>query len=100
MLRKQPPGKLLSSAAHRIDREYQVIRALNDTDIPVPKVYHLCEDENEIGTPFYIMEFLDGRIFQDAHIPGVSSEERNTMYAGLWMRFCIFPLIVATICRK
>lgn len=99
MLRKQPPGKLLSSAAHRIDREYRVIRALNDTDIPVPKVYHLCEDENKIGTPFYLMEFLDGRIFQDAHIPGVSSEERNVMYVGLWTRFSLFPLIVPPACQ-
>ncbi|KAK5051349.1 hypothetical protein LTR84_003001 [Exophiala bonariae] len=80
VLRKKPPGKLLTTAAHRIDREYRVIRALNGTDIPVPRVYCLCEDENVIGTPFYIMEFLDGRIFQDAHIPGVLSWERNAMW--------------------
>ncbi len=80
MLRKKPPGKLLSTAAHQIEREYRVIHALKDTDIPVPKVYWLCEDSNVIGTPFYIMEFLDGRIFQDAYIPGVSSDERSAMY--------------------
>ncbi|OCT49680.1 Phosphotransferase enzyme family domain protein [Cladophialophora carrionii] len=80
VLRKKPPGKLLTRAAHQIEREYRVIRALNGTDIPVPKVYCLCEDSSVIGTPFYIMEFLDGRIFQDAWMPGVSADERNAMW--------------------
>lgn len=57
-----------------------MIKALNRTDIPVPKVYCLCEDPSVIGTPFYIMEFLDGRIYEDAYIPGVSAGERNAMY--------------------
>ncbi|KIW28205.1 uncharacterized protein PV07_07885 [Cladophialophora immunda] len=79
VLRKKPPGKLLTTAAHQVEREYRVISALNGTDIPVPKAYCLCEDSAVIGTPFYIMEFLDGRIFQEACIPGVSPEERSVM---------------------
>ncbi|KAL6241018.1 hypothetical protein RBB50_012113 [Rhinocladiella similis] len=80
VLRKKPPGKLLTQAAHQVEREYRVIKALNRTDIPVPKVYCLCEDPSVIGTPFYIMEFLDGRIYEDAYIPGVSAGERNAMW--------------------
>ena len=79
MLRKKPPGKLLSKTAHRVDREYRIIRALETTDVPVPKTYCLCEDNTVIGTVFYIMEFLDGRIFEDAALPGVTSEERSAM---------------------
>ncbi|KAI5304598.1 hypothetical protein KEM56_006284 [Ascosphaera pollenicola] len=80
VLRKKPPGKLLAKTAHRVDREYQVINALAQTDVPVPKAYILCEDDSVIGTPFYIMEFLQGRHFTDDGIPNVSPEER----AGLW----------------
>ncbi|KIY02906.1 uncharacterized protein Z520_01371 [Fonsecaea multimorphosa CBS 102226] len=82
VLRKKPPGKLLTTAAHQVEREYRVISALNKgaTNIPVPKTYCLCEDSDVIGTPFYIMEFLDGRIFQEAYIPGVSAEERRLMW--------------------
>lgn len=79
-MRKKPPGKLLSKTAHKVDREYRIIHALENTDVPVPKTYCLCEDEAVIGTPFYVMEFLDGRIFKDAHIPEVSPEERTAMY--------------------
>ncbi|OAP58545.1 hypothetical protein AYL99_07635 [Fonsecaea erecta] len=80
VLRKKPPGKLLTTAAHQVEREYRVISALNTTDIPVPKAYCLCEDSSVVGTPFYVMEFLDGRIFQEACIPGVSPEERSIMW--------------------
>ncbi|KAI5290587.1 hypothetical protein KEM54_001085 [Ascosphaera aggregata] len=80
VLRKKPPGKLLSKTAHRVDREYQVISALSKTDVPVPKTYCLCEDESVIGTSFYIMEFLQGRHFTDDGIPNVGSQER----ADLW----------------
>ncbi|KAF3344973.1 Putative fungistatic metabolite [Verticillium dahliae VDG2] len=62
VLRKKPPGKLLSKAAHKVEREYRIIHALETTDVPVPRAYCLCEDDTVIGTPFYIMEFLDGRI--------------------------------------
>lgn len=70
VLRKKPPGKLISQAAHKVEREYRIIQALGPTDVPVPKAYCLCNDESVIGTPFYIMEFLDGRIFEDPAILG------------------------------
>lgn len=79
-MRKKPPGKLISKMSHRVEREYQILRALESTDIPVPKTYSLCMDDSVIGTPFYIMEFLDGRIFEDQTMPGVAPEER----AALW----------------
>ncbi|GKT83129.1 aminoglycoside phosphotransferase [Colletotrichum tofieldiae] len=69
VLRKKPPGKLLSKAAHKVEREHRIIDALGPTDVPVPKAYCLCEDDSVVGTPFYIMEFLDGRIFEDAAMP-------------------------------
>ncbi|KAK8069202.1 Acyl-CoA dehydrogenase member 10 [Apiospora phragmitis] len=77
---KTLPGGLLSKAAHKVEREYRIIRALETTDVPVPKVYCLCEDESVIGTPFYVMEFLDGRIFEDPAILDVPTAER----APLW----------------
>lgn len=83
VLRKKPPGKLLSKTAHKVEREYKIIHALENTDVPVPKAYCLCEDDKVIGTPFYIMEFLDGRIFTDPAIPSVGAEERNALYVRL-----------------
>ena len=80
VLRKKPPGKLLSKTAHQVEREYRIIHALAETDVPVPKTYGLCEDANVVGTSFYIMEFLDGRIFEDASFPGVTVAERRDMY--------------------
>ncbi|SEA49864.1 phosphotransferase [Microbulbifer marinus] len=82
VLRRQPPGKLLKSA-HAVDREYRVLKALADTDVPVAKVYHLCEDRDIIGSMFYVMEFLEGRIFWDAALPEVSKEERTAIYDEL-----------------
>jgi len=79
VLRKKPPGRLLSRTAHRVDREYKIIHALERTDVPVPKTYCLCENLEVLGSAFYIMEFLDGRIFEDAAFPGVSSRERSEM---------------------
>jgi aminoglycoside phosphotransferase (APT) family kinase protein len=79
VLRKKPPGKLVSKTAHKVEREYRVIHALEKTDVPVPKAYCLCEDDSVIGTPFYIMEFLDGRIIEDPTFPGLSPEERTEM---------------------
>lgn len=57
------------------------MKALGEADrgVPVPKTYCLCEDEGVIGTPFYVMEFMDGRIFEDFSIPGVTPEERTAM---------------------
>lgn len=79
MLRKKPPGRLLSKTAHRVEREFRIIHALESTDVPVPRAYCLCEDTTVIGTAFYLMEFLDGRIFEDASFPGVNAEERTQM---------------------
>ncbi|KAF2492437.1 kinase-like protein [Lophium mytilinum] len=80
VMRKKPPGKLVSKSAHKVEREYRIINALQNTDVPVPKTYGLCEDDSVVGTPFYIMEFLDGRIVTEPHFPGVSPEERNEMW--------------------
>ncbi|KXJ92318.1 phosphotransferase enzyme family protein [Microdochium bolleyi] len=80
VMRKKPPGKLISKAAHKVEREYRIIHALEHTDVPVPKAYCLCEDESVIGTPFYIMEFLDGRIIEDPAMPGISARERTALW--------------------
>jgi len=74
VLRRQPPGKLLKSA-HAVDREFRVYQALADTDVPVPKVFHLCEDREVIGSMFYVMACCEGRIFWDAAIPEIDSNE-------------------------
>lgn len=87
-MRKKPPGKLVSKTAHQVEREYRVIHALEKTDVPVPKAYCLCEDEEVIGTPFYIMEFLDGRIIEDPGMPGVSAKERRAMYVSRYFGGC------------
>ena len=59
VLRRKPPGKLLPSA-HAVDREYKVISALSKTNVPVPKTYGLCDDSDVVGTPFFVMDFLEG----------------------------------------
>lgn len=79
MLRKKPPGALVSKTAHQVEREYRIMRALGDTDVPVPKMYCLCEDATVIGSAFYVMDFLDGRIFEDPSLPTVGPEDRNEM---------------------
>ena len=79
VLRKKPPGKLLASA-HQVDREYRVIRALAATDVPVARTYVLCEDDSVIGSAFYVMEYVRGRIFRDPQLPGVPPAERAAIY--------------------
>ncbi len=79
VLRRQPPGKLLKSA-HAVDREYRVLAALANSDVPVARVYHLCEDRDVIGSMFYVMEYCDGRIFWDSAIPEVGKTERTDIY--------------------
>ncbi len=79
VLRRQPPGELLKSA-HAVDREYRALAALADTEVPVAKVFHLCEDRDLIGSMFYIMQYCDGRIFWDASIPEVGKTERSAIY--------------------
>ncbi|KAK2745564.1 hypothetical protein FQN57_003689 [Myotisia sp. PD_48] len=80
VMRKKPPGKLISKTAHKVEREYRVLRALQNTDVPVPKVYALCTDDSVIGSAFYLMEFLDGRIIEEPHMPGVSNSNRTEMW--------------------
>ena len=82
VLRKKPPGELLPSA-HAVDREYRVISALNRTDVPVAKAYALCEDEAVIGQVFYIMEFLEGRVFRDVALPELDRAERSAIYDAM-----------------
>lgn len=82
VLRKKPPGVLLASA-HQVDREYRVMKALEHTGVPVPRMRHLCTDDGVIGTAFYVMDFLDGRIFRDATLPGVSKPDRAAIYDEL-----------------
>ncbi len=79
VLRKKPPGKLLPSA-HQVDREYRVMKALEHTDVPVPRMVLLCEDEEVIGTTFFVMEYVDGRLFANVTLPGLSPEERRAIY--------------------
>src|SRR5262245_61635374 len=64
VLRKKPPGQLLPSA-HAVDREYKVLAALKHTDVPVPHVHLLSDDESVIGTMFYVMDYVEGRVYTD-----------------------------------
>jgi aminoglycoside phosphotransferase (APT) family kinase protein len=82
VLRKKPPGKLLKSA-HQVDREYRIMKALAATDVPVPRMIAFCEDESVIGTAFYVMAYLEGRIFRDPQMPGSSREERAAVYDSM-----------------
>jgi aminoglycoside phosphotransferase (APT) family kinase protein len=82
VLRRKPPGKLLPSA-HAVDREYRIITALRDSGVPVARSYALCEDDSVIGTPFYVMDFVDGRVIWDQSMSGTSSAERAAIYDEL-----------------
>jgi aminoglycoside phosphotransferase (APT) family kinase protein len=82
VLRKKPPGKLLPSA-HQIEREYRVMSALQGSDVPVPRTRLLCEDPEVIGTPFYVMDYVPGRVLIDARMPRFTREERAALYADL-----------------
>jgi aminoglycoside phosphotransferase (APT) family kinase protein len=82
VLRRQPPGELLKSA-HAVDREFRVMAALSATQVPVPRVLHLCENRDIIGSMFYVMEFCDGRIFWDAAIPEVGRSERTAIFGEM-----------------
>ncbi|WBU52975.1 phosphotransferase family protein [Paracoccus sp. SCSIO 75233] len=79
VLRKKPDGPILKGA-HAVEREFRVMRALADTDVPVPRVLWLEEDETVLGTPFYLMERLEGRVFHHASLPDQSPEERRAIY--------------------
>jgi aminoglycoside phosphotransferase (APT) family kinase protein len=87
VLRKKPAGQLLSDTAHQIEREYTILHALHKHNtspttlpheiVPVPEPFVLCEDSDVIGTPFYVMEFLDGRIFTDTRMLELAPEDRR-----------------------
>ena len=82
VLRRKPDGVLLPSA-HAVDREYRVMSALAATGVPVPKTYALCEDAAVIGTAFYLMEYVDGRILWDPTLPGMTPADRKAYYDEL-----------------
>jgi aminoglycoside phosphotransferase (APT) family kinase protein len=79
VLRKQPVGILLPSA-HAVDREYRVMKALEPTEVPVPSMYCFCDEVQVIGTPFYVMEFIEGRILWDPALPGLDASARRAIY--------------------
>jgi aminoglycoside phosphotransferase (APT) family kinase protein len=79
VLRRKPPGKLLPSA-HAVDREYKVITALHTTGFPVAKSWGLCTDDSVIGTMFYVMDMVEGRILWDQSLPQYEPAERHAIY--------------------
>lgn len=81
VLRRKPPGRLVSSA-HAIDREFRVLSALNRTDFPAPRVRFYCDDDSVIGSEFYVMDRIEGRILVDQTLPGWTPEERRRLYAS------------------
>jgi aminoglycoside phosphotransferase (APT) family kinase protein len=79
VLRRKPPGRLLKSA-HMVEREYRVMRALGGQGFPAPRMRGLCEDESVIGSVFFLMDFVEGRIFWDPALPELTREERAAVY--------------------
>lgn len=79
VLRRKPPGELLKSA-HAVDREYRVMAALRDTEVPVAAVYHLCEDASVIGSMFFVMEYKAGRVFWNPALPELDRAARSAVY--------------------
>ena len=82
VLRKQPKGQLLPSA-HQVGREYRILAALAGTRVPVPRVYCLCEDRGVIGEQFYVMQYIKGRIFKRADLPGLTPQQRFAVYHAM-----------------
>jgi aminoglycoside phosphotransferase (APT) family kinase protein len=82
VLRAKPPGELLKSA-HQVDREYRLMKALEETRVPVPKMLHLADDASPIGRMFYVMEFVEGRIFWDPALPDLFNDERSAVYDAM-----------------
>ena len=93
VLRRKPPGQLLKSA-HAVDREYRVVTALGrQTDVPVAQTHTLCTDDDVIGSWFYIMDHVEGRIFWDATAPQVSGEERPALFDAMNMTIAKLHLV-------
>ena len=82
VLRKKPPGRLLRSA-HQVDREHRVMHALRDSDVPVPEMLALCEDEAVLGTAFFVMRYVAGRVISDPSLPGFTPDARAAVYEDL-----------------
>lgn len=82
VLRKKPPGELLPSA-HAVEREHRVMRALADTAVPVARMRALCDDPSIIGTSFFVMDYVPGRIFDDVSLPGLGAGERAAIYESM-----------------
>ena len=82
VLRRKPPGVLLASA-HAIEREFRVMAALASSGVPVPRMHVLCEDPAVIGSPFYVMDFIEGRVFADPALPGLNAVERGAIYDAM-----------------
>lgn len=82
VLRRKPPGVLLKSA-HAVDREFRVMSALVQSAVPVPKMHLLCDDDSVIGSMFYVMDYIDGRIMWDAALPEQSNTERSAIYDAM-----------------
>jgi hypothetical protein len=105
VLRKKPAGELLTKTAHQVEREFTVLKALHDYNsrgstpadkrVPIPTPIILCEDTSVIGTPFYIMEFLDGRIFTDVRMPEIPAHTRRE-WQVLWGFEIIFKRLIAS----
>jgi aminoglycoside phosphotransferase (APT) family kinase protein len=81
-LRRKPPGVLLPSA-HAVDREYRVLSALGATDVPVPRTHALCTDDSVIGTWFYVMDCVEGRVIWDSSMPGFTPAERSAVWDSM-----------------
>ena len=79
VLRRKPPGPLLPSA-HAVDREYRIMTALAATDVPVPPTWCLCDDPEVIGTPFFVMDYVEGRVFWDPSLPEMQPDERRALW--------------------
>ncbi|RZS58519.1 phosphotransferase family protein [Sphaerotilus mobilis] len=79
VLRRKPPGVLLASA-HAVEREHRVMAALAGSAVPVPAMHVLCEDASVIGSPFYVMDFVDGRVFGRPDLPGLTPAERGAIF--------------------
>eukprot|EP01090_Pellita_catalonica_P008780 TRINITY_DN19846_c0_g1_i1.p1 TRINITY_DN19846_c0_g1~~TRINITY_DN19846_c0_g1_i1.p1 ORF type:complete len:338 (+),score=58.70 TRINITY_DN19846_c0_g1_i1:257-1270(+) len=82
VMRKKPPGKLLPRA-HDVKREYTVLSALQNSKVPVPRTYVYCNDASIVGTEFYVMEYLDGRVFLNPLLPNQTPEERRKIYESM-----------------
>lgn len=82
VLRRKPPGKLLASA-HAVDREFRVLQALHHSAVPIAKPFHLCTDETIIGSMFYVMEYIDGKVFWDPSLPDCTTAQRAEIFDAL-----------------